>query len=545
MATQIQVRRDTAANWTLSNPILAQGEQGLETDTGKVKFGDGTSTWSALPYSGSGVLTLDAVTDNGSTTTNGITIGSLTVDGTTLVVDDVNDRVGIGTATPSAPIDVEGVNGVVLGRFYDGVGLASLKLTTNSNNEVGIAHAGVASGGLTFSTGSGAVGSERMRISSSGNVGIGVTDPDAKLEIQSGVVDSEVLNVRGFNADRGLNISVNNEGSITDSLVDFNNELSNGRISFSLGGGEKMRIDDSGNVGIGTDAPLSTLDVASNRNTTFTLTSTANDSGYLDQYYGKINFTSLDASNPGSGVPRAFIGASSPTSTGAAASLEFATGSSAAPTTRMLIDQLGRVGIGTDAPVAPLTVASDSSGKTLQLNADTAAGNFGTLQFSQDDGTTGNGRIVWNNSFVQLRSQSELKLQAGGNNDRLVISSSGNVGIGTTSPVNVGTAYTGLTLNNNSIGGGFVSLQSNGTETARWLTTNSLVRFGTKTTAPLEFTVGGTGASDVKMSIDASGIVSGLWSDNGTANSSGKFVKLTQAQYDALTPDANTIYFIT
>jgi microcystin-dependent protein len=46
----IQIRRDKAANWILSNPVLAQGEQGLETDTGKVKIGDGLTHWLALAY---------------------------------------------------------------------------------------------------------------------------------------------------------------------------------------------------------------------------------------------------------------------------------------------------------------------------------------------------------------------------------------------------------------------------------------------------------------------------------------------------------------
>lgn len=46
----IQVRRDTAANWTSVNPVLAAGEMGFETDTNKFKFGNGTSTWTALPY---------------------------------------------------------------------------------------------------------------------------------------------------------------------------------------------------------------------------------------------------------------------------------------------------------------------------------------------------------------------------------------------------------------------------------------------------------------------------------------------------------------
>ncbi len=52
MATvRIQLRRGTAAEWTATNPVLAAGEMGLETDTGDFKFGNGTDTWSALEYS--------------------------------------------------------------------------------------------------------------------------------------------------------------------------------------------------------------------------------------------------------------------------------------------------------------------------------------------------------------------------------------------------------------------------------------------------------------------------------------------------------------
>lgn len=50
MADRIQVRRDTAANWTSANPTLAQGEIGYETDTDKVKIGDGTTAWTSLGY---------------------------------------------------------------------------------------------------------------------------------------------------------------------------------------------------------------------------------------------------------------------------------------------------------------------------------------------------------------------------------------------------------------------------------------------------------------------------------------------------------------
>lgn len=54
MSSKIQLRRDSAANWTSTNPVLAQGEPGLETDTNKVKYGDGSTAWNLLDYAAGG-----------------------------------------------------------------------------------------------------------------------------------------------------------------------------------------------------------------------------------------------------------------------------------------------------------------------------------------------------------------------------------------------------------------------------------------------------------------------------------------------------------
>ena len=50
MSYRIQMRRDTQVNWGANNPTLSQGEIGYETDTGRLKIGDGTSVWSSLSY---------------------------------------------------------------------------------------------------------------------------------------------------------------------------------------------------------------------------------------------------------------------------------------------------------------------------------------------------------------------------------------------------------------------------------------------------------------------------------------------------------------
>jgi hypothetical protein len=64
----IRLRRDTAANWTTQNPVLALGEPGVETDTQKIKIGDGRTAWSSLPYTassgtGAGVTSYNDLTD--------------------------------------------------------------------------------------------------------------------------------------------------------------------------------------------------------------------------------------------------------------------------------------------------------------------------------------------------------------------------------------------------------------------------------------------------------------------------------------------------
>ena len=54
MATKIQLRRDTATNWTAQNPILSEGEIGYDSTNKTLKVGDGTTAWSTLPTIQSG-----------------------------------------------------------------------------------------------------------------------------------------------------------------------------------------------------------------------------------------------------------------------------------------------------------------------------------------------------------------------------------------------------------------------------------------------------------------------------------------------------------
>ena len=64
MARKIQLRRDTAAAWSASNPTLAQGEVGIDLTNNKIKIGDGTTVWNSLAYFDDKVTDFSAVATN-------------------------------------------------------------------------------------------------------------------------------------------------------------------------------------------------------------------------------------------------------------------------------------------------------------------------------------------------------------------------------------------------------------------------------------------------------------------------------------------------
>ncbi len=66
MPIEIQVRRDTQANWTANSTVVpASGEWCFESDTNRVKIGDGSTTWASLLYSSNPRITL--ITGNTAT----------------------------------------------------------------------------------------------------------------------------------------------------------------------------------------------------------------------------------------------------------------------------------------------------------------------------------------------------------------------------------------------------------------------------------------------------------------------------------------------
>ena len=81
MATKIQLRRDTAANWEASNPVLSQGEPGLAIDTNTVKYGDGVTDWKSLPSSTDHAMTASSGNQWQYRTSSGSTSFTYTIAG--------------------------------------------------------------------------------------------------------------------------------------------------------------------------------------------------------------------------------------------------------------------------------------------------------------------------------------------------------------------------------------------------------------------------------------------------------------------------------
>lgn len=100
VVTQIQARRGTAAQWTSANPTLAAGEWGYETDTGKVKIGNGSTAWSSLGYTGAGDI--EGVTA-GTGISGGGTSGTVTVSIDTSVTADLTTAQTLTNKTLTDP----------------------------------------------------------------------------------------------------------------------------------------------------------------------------------------------------------------------------------------------------------------------------------------------------------------------------------------------------------------------------------------------------------------------------------------------------------
>jgi hypothetical protein len=344
-----------------------------------------------------GDLDVDNININGNTISSTDTNGNITLapNGTGVVA-----VTGNGTATITTSLQ----NPL---RLTSSTGYSRLQLDNSADLD---AYSGVASTGqaLFFET----AATERMRIDSSGNVGIGTASPVyAITAYRPTSVASYVVGENGSGVKTAIGVAGDN-GSLLGTL-------SNHDLRITSAGAEQMRIDTSGNVGIGTASPASYGRLG-------VMTPTANF-GYfgignsvgggggvnIGSYYGttKISYidTVLENGTPSSEQSR----------------LQFATISGGTLAERMRIDHIGQVGL------SGSTTSFNTTGSVngLQLHYQTSSGQATIGSYSAGGGTA----LAFHTNTG-----------GGASTEAMRINSSGSVGIGTTSitsPFVVNTAF--------------------------------------------------------------------------------------------------------
>jgi hypothetical protein len=315
---------------------------------------------------------------------------------------------------------------------------------------------------------------ERMRINSSGKVGIGTASPSALLQVGSGGV-SAIGDIQVHNATAAYVSTVNDANSVKafmgsdSSAVGIFGTLSNHGMVLRTNNTERVRIDTSGNVGIGTATPGKNLEVAgminsvsgsgafgfsplgtgggtlwanasydpanagANWNSVMTLLPSGSVGIGTTSPAGKLTiagaggtvatagmewYTSGNASGYSAWAARAYI--DTPTGSWGTAPFVFSVPNTSGSEVKTLTLLNGNVGIGTVTPGAPLTVVGvNNPGATLLINSPTTAG-------------AGNGlRVIsgTNSSDYSFRVDN-----ATNSANYLTVRGDGNVGIGTTTP---------------------------------------------------------------------------------------------------------------
>lgn len=178
----IQHKRATAASWTSNNPTLLAGQLGWESDTNKLKIGDGTTAWNSLSYFSSGITlssngivvrtAADTYTSRTATgTSNRISITNGDGVSGNPTIDIAATYVGQTSITTLGTITTGTWNGTAIGVVYGGTGLTSIAadriMYATGANTIGTSANFSFNGTLLQSGGASALFSEKFAVKAS------------------------------------------------------------------------------------------------------------------------------------------------------------------------------------------------------------------------------------------------------------------------------------------------------------------------------------------------------------------------------------------
>jgi cytoskeletal protein CcmA (bactofilin family) len=377
---------------------------GLTVD-GNVDAASFTSTGSTYVDINNGTVTgrLQTISSDFfiGTATVGTSLAFKSGNGVEAIRVDSSQNVGIGTSSPAAPLDVVSSSGAVgayiRGRSSDNIG--SLYFTSNAD----------ASTEYGFIQGR----STDLRIQgfnnglilqpTSGNVGIGTSSPATQLHVADGSDSNAQIRINGSTSTVYSRLYSDNNGVLAIS-TDGGNQVAGSYMMFEVKGTERMRIDASGNVGIGTSSPSTKLHVKS---TTDNIVATQVSTNTVNALFQSIESAALaQIGTPGAHDFTLFTD----------------------NTERMRIDASGNVGIG----------ASTSLDNKLEVNG----GSVRVRGTSTPSVKFNNGDL----ETVAIKLNSGATGTLGLRDDKVLIDASGNVGIGTSSPIAYGTGITTLSF---------------------------------------------------------------------------------------------------
>ena len=308
-----------------------------------------------------------------------------------------------------------------------------------------------------------------MRIASNSNVGIGTDSPDSKLHIADSTnpiftferldtttIANEVIGQLNFKSTDSSDPNVN------ASIKVIKQDLSVGTvpmaITFETGVSgsltERMRIDSTGNVGIGTASPDSKLNLEGAKNTSIiTLGSTTNNSSWsVGDKYGAIDFYSADGSGAGAGVKASISYEVEAGATGSTNSMVFRSAGSSAGTNnieRMRIASAGTVSL----------TKSINNSNILELttgnNSETANDKYQNIAFEHNSfGVITNTASIRSTMRTGYKGELQFLVKDTTLTEAMRITSAGNVGIGTDSPSSYFSGADNLVVKQASGGGG-------------------------------------------------------------------------------------------